>query len=337
MGLPTSNYGPDRSGTGRCSEIGTSRVSCPVNDVILCSVAIAYYQLRFQEDDSDDVYNFGNGDILSNEEASEEDAEEEESEESEIAEQAVEENEAEDDEDDYIFNSDESEEEEEYERSEDGELIHLIVGEEGQYEFFLSEHRLIRESKFFRNALTGGYLETGEKKIRLEHEEPIIFEPEMFFYFEHWLNNQCLPCPNRGHDNLFDSWATAQGIDPYRYRLANPNNLIDMYLLADKYDIKKLRNECVSDLLYNIEERLNMDLPSNEWIHKAFEYLPVRSSLCKLLTDIYCKYNTKNEVFEGITSPEALRAFCFVWTELTAYDGVNPRDNLLSICDYRED
>ena len=136
----------------------------------------------------------------------------------------------------------------------------------------------------------------------------------MFSFFKFWLNHGRLPDREKGDSGkiifsgeyILDYWECYQGEDQY----ADPNHLVDLYLLADKYDIKALRNDCIAVLLHNIQDE-RAAFPDDEWIYKAFNNLAIESTLCRLLIAMLCRYSAVKDVFEKTDDIDFLRAMCF--------------------------
>lgn len=79
-------------------------------------------------------------------------------------------------------------------RAADASFATIIIGKE-EKKFVVHEHLLTHYSDFFRAALTGDFKEAEDKIVRLEEEDPTVFE-----FFVHWLYYQRFPDGSKEDD-----------------------------------------------------------------------------------------------------------------------------------------
>jgi hypothetical protein len=139
---------------------------------------------------------------------------------------------------------------------------------------------LVHYSKFFRAALTGNFSEARNKTVKLEEDDPEVFE-----LFVHWLYYQRFPDKSLGDDEtILKIW-----IEPNR-ETAYTHFYIYLYLFGDKYDVPSLRSDTINELVRFMETEPDSCLTDPPAIRAAFTRLPQNSPMCRLLVDIYCYY-----------------------------------------------
>lgn len=135
----------------------------------------------------------------------------------------------------------------------------------------MHEHPLIHYSKFFNNALTGGFKEAKEKTLRLEEANAETFE-----LFVHWLYVQRFPDEALDNEDLVNIWKTNH------QNWKSP--LIDLYIFADVYMVDKLRSDTIKHI-FNFCKIGHVLCPVD--VSVAFETHPADSPLCRLMVDVF--------------------------------------------------
>jgi hypothetical protein len=114
--------------------------------------------------------------------------------------------------------------------------------------------------------------------------------------------------------------------------------LIRLYVFGDRYDVKTLRQEAVTELYYHILEKPDPkdDYPFAESIDFAFAYLDTERPLCRLLVDTVWRLGIID-----LIDPDEIRSLSFmrrVWKKYRSRDlnGSIERYDGGDICDYHE-
>lgn len=207
----------------------------------------------------------------------------------------------------------------------------VIVGPNKE-PFVVYEALLTHYSEFFKAALTGEFKEAKEKFVTLEEEDKYTFE-----IFVHWLIYQRFPDAKSGdHPDIVDLWI---GYDKEDSLITE--RLIDLYVLGDRCRVSGLKEDTVDGLYYHLRYNLQVLLlyPSPLW--HAFEHLPPKSPMCRLLIDMYCFYGYKDiqdDSTEEDLPPVVMHAMLRRYTYLVHGDDSEPGSALinydLDICDY---
>jgi hypothetical protein len=96
----------------------------------------------------------------------------------------------------------------------------------------------------------------------------------------HWLYYQRFPNKTLGDDNnLLELWTNGAGL--------NMNNCIYLHICGDKYEIEKLRQDTINEMVQivlGVEENC---LPGPEATQIAFDCLPPNSPLCRLIINLH--------------------------------------------------
>lgn len=190
-------------------------------------------------------------------------------------------------------------------------------------------------SDFFRAALTGKFKEAKEKLVKLESENPRTVE-----FFVHWLYYQCFPdrVPGENHD-LLKAWRQVGD-----HGMRKTDQLVRLYKFSDQYQVPKLGNACIDGLFDHIYVK-RRPLPSAEIVHFAFNKLPEKSPLRRLIVDLWCRrirplnYGGKN----GFEKQDWPKTFLMEVTQRFSELVNNPLSGCLQImfhemnlCDYHE-
>ena len=121
--------------------------------------------------------------------------------------------------------------------------------------------------------------------MTLPEDDDFVFE-----LFVDWIYH--------GHYDL--PLADTPGHDLFTYK-----RRVQLFILADKYDVPKLKSHVFSELFYNIKE--GPYSPSNHTITYAYEHTFQNSVIRKLLADhIACEWSS--DVFENPKNQGWLRA-----------------------------
>jgi hypothetical protein len=127
---------------------------------------------------------------------------------------------------------------------------------------------LTYHSPYFRAALSGNSEDAKANIVRTD--KALFWAPELVI---HWLYRDRLP--NEHADaRLYSTWTE-------RYWA-----VVEVYVFCHKYDIPVLRRKAMDHLYKMIEEK---GLPEYRNLRRAFDWLPLKSSLCRFLVDIICE------------------------------------------------
>lgn len=108
-------------------------------------------------------------------------------------------------------------------------------------------------------------------------------ETDTFEIFVHWLYAGSLPNKSFAKDNdKFKNWFDDEGL--------LMGKCILVYIFADKYDVEKLRLDCINDLFRFTSPDSKSLLGPESSIILAFATLPSKDPLCRMITDIFCEW-----------------------------------------------
>lgn len=194
-------------------------------------------------------------------------------------------------------------------------FVVILVGPEKAV-FHVHKALLCRYSTYFEAALLGSFAESERRTLDLDNEDERIFRG-----FLEWLYTGELSVPpsststplsltmTRKRNARRPGPSSGSREKPYQYyarQEASSNvsleqlfeDLIDLYIFADRRHVQWLRNDIATQLIYELED---MHSPSGapisvasmcSLIHRAAEELDVRSSLISILiTEIACSWN----------------------------------------------
>ncbi|KAF2833873.1 hypothetical protein CC86DRAFT_415864, partial [Ophiobolus disseminans] len=159
----------------------------------------------------------------------------------------------------------------------DAAFANILVGPK-QVKFIVHENLLVQYSEFFRAALTGKFKEAEEKTVKLEEDDTTTFE-----LFVHWLYYQRFPNKAHGDHNEL--------IKLYHDDLdCGTNSCIQLHVFGDKYGVKRLKEDSLDELINITLSGNNHCLTDADDVKLAFEHLPERSPMCRLIIDSHCLY-----------------------------------------------
>ena len=141
--------------------------------------------------------------------------------------------------------------------------VTLLVGET-KTAFQVHEADLFEASTFFKAAFTSDFRESGERTMTLPEDDEATFD-----LFVEWLYHQRYNFPPPPEAN-------AKG----KNRFMQP---FQLYVLADKYDIRRLKSLIVSQIFTAF--KLNSEFPSREATVYAYEHTSPNSTIRKLIAD----------------------------------------------------
>lgn len=136
--------------------------------------------------------------------------------------------------------------------------VTLVVGET-KTAFQVHEADLFEASPVFKAAFTADFRESSERTMTLPEDDEVIFE-----LFVNWLYRQRYDIPSPPTD--------PEKLEP-----------IKLFVLADKYDVRSLKNLVVSQLF--LAFKTGAATPSLDAISHAYKHSSQNSTMRKLLTD----------------------------------------------------
>jgi hypothetical protein len=196
---------------------------------------------------------------------------------------------------------------------------------------------LTHYSEFFRAAFTGNFREATDKVVKLAITDPHIFE-----CYVHWLYYQRFPDASKGDsEELEKAWGSSE--DAY----ALTTNLIKMYVFGHQNIIPQLQRDALDAVFHHIVSEPDLNLPDDEQVRCAFDYLEREDPICRFLVDVnlyydYCSDDRPNpyEDDERFDWPIAyLRAFARQTTRLVGdvhRENKDIADFEPILCDYHE-
>ena len=201
----------------------------------------------------------------------------------------------------------------------------VLVGQKEE-KLTVHEELLTFHSPYFRAALTGGFREAQDKTVTLKEEKGRIFE-----FFVHWL--YYLRFPNKDDSaELYAAWTADND-----YGDLKTENLIQLYVFCDKYNVPELKTKTMTEIFNHVEEDDGEALPSVDLIRFAFDNLPEHAPLCSYLVHAYC-YWAQDFIWEDFGSVDWPSGF--IGRVLARYSafarGDLTRDDFNSPCDYHE-
>jgi hypothetical protein len=151
----------------------------------------------------------------------------------------------------------------------------VIVGE-SKKKIIVHQALLVHHSSFFRAALTGKFKEAEDKTIKLEEESPIVFE-----FVVHWLYYKRFPDADKGDDDeLLSRWK-------FDSETTNPGCFVWLYIFGDRYLVDRLKFDALTELESVIRKNYNQGMPGPGHIQLAFDQLPAKSPMCRLLIELF--------------------------------------------------
>lgn len=142
--------------------------------------------------------------------------------------------------------------------------VTLIVGE-SKTAFHVHEATLFEASPFFKAAFTLDFRESSERVMTLPGEDESIFG-----LFVDWLYHQ-------RYDILLNPNKSENKCDRYMQP-------VQLFALADRYDVRSLRNLLVSQMFALLKQENLQSLEIQTFVY-AYEHTSPNSSIRKLLAD----------------------------------------------------
>lgn len=137
--------------------------------------------------------------------------------------------------------------------------VSLVVGQ-SKTAFHVHEADLFAASPFFKAAFTSDFRESAERTMTLPEDDENIFE-----LFVEWLYHRSYELPAYPKPPIC--------MQP-----------VKLYVLADKYDVRSLKNLIVSKLFLAFKQKV--PLPKLSTIAYAYEHTSQSSPIRKLLADM---------------------------------------------------
>ena len=141
--------------------------------------------------------------------------------------------------------------------------VALVVGET-KTAFQVHEADLFEASPFFKAAFTSNFRERSERTMTLPEDDEVIFD-----LFVNWLYSQRYDIPSPPKD---PKEKHKKYLEP-----------IKLFVLAEKYDVRSLRNLVVSQLFLAMKTRGK--IPSLDTVPYAYKHTSQNSTIRKLLTE----------------------------------------------------
>jgi hypothetical protein len=142
---------------------------------------------------------------------------------------------------------------------------------DNQQDFDVHESFLTGSSLFFKNALSGDWIEAKTRRVNLPEEEPAVFHD-----YVHFLYRRTLCVKSDSND----------GID-------EQESLLKLYVLAEKLQDMDMKN-VVMEAMYNCFCEIctgENHTPNVECIRIVYEGTPAGSPMRRLLVDFYTYYH----------------------------------------------
>jgi hypothetical protein len=209
--------------------------------------------------------------------------------------------------------------------AQDSKFATLVVGPD-KAKFRIHQELLISQSPYFRAALTSGFKEAKTRTIVLKTENPETVE-----FFVHWLYHQRFPGKSDAPE-LYALWTDGEGDGDLL-----TDNLIELHVFGDKYNVPELRTHTITELFYHIEYERGIPLPGADMVRYAFDNLPEGAPMCMYLADTYCCFARDQDwaAFEPSDwPPQFLSHVLSRYTEFAFGDMT--RDDFARPCDYHE-
>jgi hypothetical protein len=199
--------------------------------------------------------------------------------------------------------------------------------------FVVHEELLTCYSRFFRAAFDGKFKEAKEKKITLEWSRGNTVE-----FCMHWLYHQRFldKIPSE-YPDLAKQWSK-----PDDACACNVEQLVHLYVFADKYEIPKLRHACIDEFYLLFEGEATPALATAATVRIAYENLSANSPLCRLLVELHCRHDDKSNYgnakgFEKQAWPnEFLVAVMKRYCEVLDHGLFQEVEEELDLCKYHE-
>lgn len=143
------------------------------------------------------------------------------------------------------------------------------------------------------------------------------------------MYHKALPAEDNTSTELLEEWSREDDEGETK-----TENLIYLYVLADKYDISALKVVTLNELYSHTNSNADNNLPTCKDITYAFEQLPIGCPLLRFLTDSYCCYSDGD--FSSRTAHDFPSAFLDAVLSRYAQYALGNRDLLdsLQLCNY---
>jgi hypothetical protein len=185
----------------------------------------------------------------------------------------------------------------------------VLVGPD-QTRFVVHENLLVHYSKFFHAALTGKFKEAEDKTVKLEEDDPDIFE-----LFVHWLYYQRFPDKVYGdNEGILALWTIDDDDD---YQSSPSDNCVYLHIFGDKYEVEKLRCDTINELVQMILSDPGTGLCGAASMRTAFRDLPGGSPMRQLIIDAHYRHGDSNE-YDDLEDYDCIPFLHGVWRKYTA-------------------
>ena len=201
-------------------------------------------------------------------------------------------------------------------------LVTVLVGAK-RAKFTINEELLTSHSDFFRAALTGRFKEAESKSITLKDDDIRIFK-----FFVHWLRHQRFP-DKHDAEPLYKKWTSSVDGETMT------DNLIRLYVLADKYQVLELKIKIMTMLFNHVFDGDCDVFPDDLIVQFAYKNLPPNSPLCQFLVDVYCYWSTCStwsDFADCEWPPAFMTGVLCQYTDFALGD--RGRDDFTTPCDY---
>ncbi|KAI4629190.1 uncharacterized protein J4E87_003452 [Alternaria ethzedia] len=164
-------------------------------------------------------------------------------------------------------------------------MAEIVVGPKAK-RFTVQLNRIVYYSPFFLAALKGSFKEAKDKIVTLPDTEANIFE-----LFVHWLYRQRFPTEGDSPRLL----ALYNGGDEYPY--FQSAKLMKLYVFSDKYNVPKLKRDCLDALFEHLGDETAYKLPNLNDVAYAVKNLNDEDPLLRMIIDGFC-YHGNGECWE---------------------------------------
>ncbi|EON65954.1 hypothetical protein W97_05196 [Coniosporium apollinis CBS 100218] len=221
----------------------------------------------------------------------------------------------------------------------DTTIVTVHVGKDA-HPFHVHRAPLCEWSEYFKGAFLGHFIEAEEKAMYLDD-----VTVEIFVAFTEWLYVRAvIPQPvvtyssterQRRHDWFEGGWGDDES--NARDALEGPEedygnchsdlvdsfteNLLSLYIFADKYAIPELRTDLLDTL---IQWCSYADItPDIQCVPRAFKYLPSSSPFCRYLTDINAAFWFPEDDGKSSLHPSLPQKFLLEIISINSYHGMD--------------
>ncbi|KAI4919459.1 hypothetical protein J4E90_001594 [Alternaria incomplexa] len=163
-------------------------------------------------------------------------------------------------------------------------MAEIVVGPKAK-RFTVQLNRIVYYSPFFLAALTGPFKEAKDKVVTLPDTEAKVFE-----LFVYWLYHQRFPTQGDSPQLL-----ALYHRDDYPY--FQSARLMKLYVFSDKYNVPKLKRQCLDALFEHLGDASGYQLPDLNDVAYAVKNLNDQDPLLRMIIDGFC-YHGNSECWE---------------------------------------